>query len=173
MGGFYCFLWERINCGRLFWFVGGFKYNISKTPFVQISSSHDLPYIYNKDSFWNWLWMVLLYRKLMTNANSHNVELSSSAIRVVKEVKLFRKLKSDKCRVWISVAVDICLMNICRPTSALFWNLGQTSSLFGLAKQKWVTEWQGKTMSGPGSNDVDVDVVVDFVRRPGPLHLTF
>ena len=30
-------------------------------------------------------------------------------------------------------------------------------------------------MSGPGSNYVDVDVVVDFVRRPGPgpLHLTF
>ena len=31
--------------------------------------------------------MVLLYRKLMTNANSHNVELLSSAIRVVKEVR--------------------------------------------------------------------------------------
>ena len=30
MGGFYCFLWERINCGRLIWFVGGFKYNIFK-----------------------------------------------------------------------------------------------------------------------------------------------
>ena len=23
-------------------------------------------------------------------------------------------------------------------------------------------------MSGPGSNDVDVDIVVNFVKRPGP-----
>ena len=84
------------------------------------------------------------------------------------------KSKSDKCRLWISVAMDICRHgHLSSWTSARFWNLGQTSSLFGLAKQKWVTEWQGKTMSGPGSKDVDVDVVVDFVRRPGPLHLTF
>ena len=31
MGGFYCFLWEQINCGRLIWFVGGFKYNIQES----------------------------------------------------------------------------------------------------------------------------------------------
>ena len=28
VGGFNPFLWERINCGRLILFVGGFKYNI-------------------------------------------------------------------------------------------------------------------------------------------------
>ena len=28
VGGFNPVLWERINCGRLIWFVGGFKYNM-------------------------------------------------------------------------------------------------------------------------------------------------
>ena len=34
MGGFNVFLWEQINCGRLIWFVGGFWYNITKSPLI-------------------------------------------------------------------------------------------------------------------------------------------